>query len=81
MSAGLPPVWAVAAYDGAVRAALIAHKEQGRLSLAKPLGRALALSVMGLLSSCADVGAGRLWCGCRLVAPWSASVATTRSQR
>ena len=48
---GLPAVWAVADYDGAVRAALIAHKEEARLSLAKPLGRALALSVMGLLES------------------------------
>jgi predicted amidophosphoribosyltransferase len=44
-------VWTVAAYDGAVRAALLAHKEDGRLSLATPLGRALALSVMGVLSS------------------------------
>jgi predicted amidophosphoribosyltransferase len=49
--AGLPGVWAVAAYDGAVRAALIAHKEQARLGLAVPLGRALALSVMGVLSA------------------------------
>lgn len=47
---GLPPVWAVTSYDGVVRAALIAHKEQARLSLTKPLGRALAVSVMGLLS-------------------------------
>lgn len=49
-------MWAVADYDGAVRAALIAHKEQARLSLAKPLGRALAVSVMGLLSRTDDPG-------------------------
>jgi predicted amidophosphoribosyltransferase len=40
--AGFPPAFAVAAYDGPVRAALIAHKEHGRLSLARPLGQALA---------------------------------------
>ncbi len=42
---GLPPVAAAAAYDGAVRAALIAHKERGVLRLAGPLGAALAAAV------------------------------------
>ena len=39
---GLPPVHALAAYEGVVRAVLGAHKEGGRLGLAGPLGDALA---------------------------------------
>lgn len=53
---GLPVVFAVAQYDGVAKSALLAHKEQGRLSLAKPLGRALAVSVLGVLAR-ADYGA------------------------
>lgn len=41
----LPPTWAVATYDGAVRAAVIAHKEHGVRALTGPLGVALARSV------------------------------------
>lgn len=47
---GLPVVFAVAEYDAVVKAALVAHKEEARLSLARPLGRTLALSVFGVLS-------------------------------
>ena len=47
---GLPQPWAVAAYDGPTRAALLAHKEDGRLSLAGPLGDALARSVRSALA-------------------------------
>jgi predicted amidophosphoribosyltransferase len=43
--AGFPPTWTVTAYDGAVREALLAHKEHGRLGLAGPLGDGLARSV------------------------------------
>lgn len=46
----LPPVYRVAWYDGAVRQALVAHKERAQLSLAKPLGEALAVSVLGVVS-------------------------------
>lgn len=42
---GLPPVWTVSAYDGAVRAALLAHKERGRAVLGRPLGAALSRSI------------------------------------
>jgi predicted amidophosphoribosyltransferase len=42
---GLPLPWAVADYAGVARAVLLAHKEQGRLPLARPLGAALARSV------------------------------------
>jgi predicted amidophosphoribosyltransferase len=43
--AGLPTTWAVAAYTGAVRAAVVAHKEDGLRALGRPLGTALAASL------------------------------------
>ncbi|WP_335939099.1 ComF family protein [Streptomyces sp. PTD5-9] len=42
---GLPVVHAAAAYEDAVRAVLLAHKERGALGLAGALGRALAAAV------------------------------------
>jgi predicted amidophosphoribosyltransferase len=60
---GLPPVYAVTAYDGVAKAVLLAHKEEGRLALARPLGRALALSCLGVLTG----GANRRAEGVRLV--------------
>lgn len=46
---GLPPVYAAAGYWGPARAVLLAHKEQGVLPLARPLGAALALGVRAAL--------------------------------
>jgi predicted amidophosphoribosyltransferase len=45
------PVFAAAGYSGPVRAAIVAHKEQARLGLARPLGRALASSVAAVVGS------------------------------
>jgi predicted amidophosphoribosyltransferase len=49
--AGLPPTFALAAYDGAVRTALLAYKEKGRHGLGAALGdqlaRVVARSVSG----------------------------------
>lgn len=47
----------MAVYDGAVRAAVIAHKEDGRVALARHLGLALARAV---LAGRADVETGGL---------------------
>ena len=46
----LPRPFAVTAYDGPAKVAIVAHKERAVLSLAKPLGRALALSVLAILA-------------------------------
>lgn len=48
---GLPPVFSVTRYDGVAKAALLAHKEQGRLALARPLGQTLALSCCAVLTT------------------------------
>lgn len=47
---GLPPVFAAATYDDVARAALVAHKEHGILSLSRPLGQKLSWAVLGLLA-------------------------------
>lgn len=47
---GFPVTYAVNDYDGVAKAAILAHKEEGRLALARPLGTALASAVIGLVS-------------------------------
>ncbi|MCX4550736.1 phosphoribosyltransferase family protein [Streptomyces sp. NBC_01267] len=54
--AGLPAVWGAAAYEDAVRAVLLAHKERGALGLAGALGRALAGSVRAAVARSAGAG-------------------------
>jgi len=49
--AQLAPPFAVTGYDGPARAAIVAHKERRVLALAKPLGQALALSVLAVLAA------------------------------
>lgn len=49
--AGLPPVYAVTEYGGAVRALIGAHKEHRRLELARPLGQALGGSVRAVVQA------------------------------
>jgi predicted amidophosphoribosyltransferase len=46
---GLAPPWAAGAYDGALRAMVIAHKEHRVLALRRPLATLLAASVAALL--------------------------------
>lgn len=53
---GLPPVWAATAYDGPVRQAIVAWKDEGRHDLTAPLGGALGQAVGAALSApCAGV--------------------------
>lgn len=48
--AGLAAPWAAAAYDGTVRALVLAHKEHRVLALRGPLGRLLAQAVSSALA-------------------------------
>jgi predicted amidophosphoribosyltransferase len=68
---GLPPTWAVAPYAGPVRAAVLAHKEQGRHALRRPLSAALARGVLA-----AGAGAG----GVVLVVPAPSRAAAVRAR-
>ncbi|MFF8919325.1 ComF family protein [Streptomyces sp. NPDC015032] len=53
---GLPVVHAAAAYENAVRAVLLAHKERGALGLAGALGKALAGAVRAGTGQVGPVG-------------------------
>jgi predicted amidophosphoribosyltransferase len=54
---GLPDVYAAGAYDGLLRTVLLAHKERGRLALARPLGELLASAVAAVLVTSAPAPA------------------------
>lgn len=56
--AGLPPVHAVAAYEGPVREAVVAFKDHQRWSLRTVLGGALARSVAGTWLAAHPLGSG-----------------------
>jgi predicted amidophosphoribosyltransferase len=47
----LPQTFAVTEYAGVTRELLLAHKEHAQLELAKPLGRALACSVIAVVAA------------------------------
>ena len=70
---GFPRTWAVSPYAGPVREALVAHKERGRLALARPLGDALARSVAAAGAALPGASAGLV-----LVPVPSARAATRR---
>lgn len=44
----LPPAFAVAGYEGAVRRLVLEYKERGNLALRRPLGNALAAAVLAV---------------------------------
>jgi predicted amidophosphoribosyltransferase len=46
---GLPPVYAVGAYEGGVRGALVMHKEENRLDLTRFLGDALGRAAIAAI--------------------------------
>lgn len=51
---GVGPVWAACAYDGVVRASILALKEQGRTGLAEPLAAPFAAAVSAALATTPD---------------------------
>jgi predicted amidophosphoribosyltransferase len=53
---GFPRAWTAGDYDGVLRSAVLAHKERGRLALARPLGEALARVVEAAAETVADAG-------------------------
>lgn len=52
---GLPAVWTTSRYAGVPRAALLAYKERGRVTLAGPLGAAMANALDAAVSAAASV--------------------------
>ena len=69
-------------YDGAVRAALLAHKERGRLGLVAPLGDALAWGLAALEAdpTTGPLLRGALRAGVLVVVPVPSTAAATRAR-
>lgn len=55
---GLPPLWAVTAYDGVARALVLAHKEHGARSLGRPLGGALGTALAAAVDAALGTAGG-----------------------
>jgi predicted amidophosphoribosyltransferase len=72
---GFPPTVAAGAYEGPVRAAVLAFKERGRAELGRPLGTALALAAAAVVSGGGPWGAEPL-----LLVPVPPSAAGLRSR-
>ena len=70
---GLPPVWAAGAYEGTLRRAVLAWKDDGRADLRRTWGEALAGCVLAALP--ADQRAGGL-----LVVPVPSAARTVRAR-
>jgi predicted amidophosphoribosyltransferase len=71
---GFPPTAAAGAYSGPVRPAVNAFKERGRAELARPLGTALALAVVAVVSAAPPAG------GPVLLVPVPSSAAALRAR-
>jgi predicted amidophosphoribosyltransferase len=78
---GLPAVHAAARYADEVRAVLLAHKERGALTLARPLGAALAGAVrVGVREAGVGVGEGPQPPGGLLLVPVPSARAAVRAR-
>jgi predicted amidophosphoribosyltransferase len=58
---GLPPAFAVAAYAGGVRRAVVSWKDDGRHDLTRPLGAGLAGSMRAALGGPPEPGGPQVW--------------------
>jgi predicted amidophosphoribosyltransferase len=75
---GLPEVYAALPYGGAVRQALLAHKERGAMRLAAPLGGALAQAVHAAVPLAP--GANRREARPLLLVPMPSTASATRAR-
>ena len=74
---GLVTPWSMAAYDGAVRAMIVGHKDRGQFGSAASLGELLAIACVRVGRARPD-GPGACWCRCRPGRAPAGGAATTR---